>query len=454
MVELKIATKVYNKDITYFINIVVMENNQEDISALTPDTPKKFFLFQISTLSKVLAVIIFIMVSFVVFFLGIEFSKYVSMVTTSNITATQDTISTTSDSESLNQESISKSGEAVLIYSETISLESQERTWPTLNIWKKIAEQSPQLIATVGGVGEYPSDFAVSHDKKYLAVNLESKLILINLETKGLRTIFTPKSIVGGKIAFSPDSTKIAVADGSYYVSSNHNALYSIDVVSGTTTLLDQREGIEYDGIESWRPDNKLILALKVPKGGDSYAGKVFDLSTKELTPLTVTGMRSADGMLLAQSISSSKDDICKYSEGSWWGDFRASFSSEYAIIDPVTQSKKGTIVAPEKIIQPVTFSKDNNEVLYRVIDLSKKIEDCANYLSAKNPIPYIYYTKDLTTGKVSIVNDYKSILSNWHANTINAVSHGFSIEIDGVSIVTKSIDKPNDISIIAQFYK
>lgn len=192
-----------------------------------------------------------------------------------------------------------------------------------------------------------------------------------------------------------------------------------------------------------WRPDNKLILTLKVPKGGAAYTGKVFDLNTKKLNRLSSTGpLRSADGLWLTQLTATSKNSVCEYSEDSWWrtdGAFQAAFPSEYSIIDPVTQSKKGTIVAGEKIVQPITFSKDNNEILYRVIDLPKKPEGCSDYLSNRYPAPYVYYIKDLTSEKVTLVDDYESVLASWRADTTNAAEEPY--------------DKTN-LSVIAKYYE
>lgn len=448
-----------------------MENNLENVSLSKTEVSKKNFLFEVSTFSKILAAIVFITLPFVGFYIGMKFSKEpVSNLNSSAPVAPQNIVA---DSEFSSEVGALKSGNAVLIYTETVSTESsQGRTWPIQKIWKKVADNTPQHIATVGSVGEYPAKFAVSPDKKHLAINLESKLVTLNLDTNELKTIFLPKEKLIGKIAFSPDSTRVAVVESNFYTGASFNALYSVDIKSGVSTLLDEREEIEYLGIEAWRPDDKLILYFQADKGGAPYKVSDFDLVTKSFSQLITTGfgnintVTSADGMWLVQSIKSVKSEVCKYSDDSWWiedGDFRASFPSEYEIIDPITKSRKGTITAPGKIIEPIAFSGNGEEVLYRMIDLPLKTQDCSSYLSYRYPAPYVYYTKHLVSGQTSLTENYKSNLANWRANTINAVEKydeqssdsaypAVHIEIDGNVVAASAYKKP--IAIIAQYYE
>jgi hypothetical protein len=299
-------------------------------------------------------------------------------------------------------------GVPTIIYSErTKTINTNERQWQTVTIYRKIGSQMPEALASVGGVGEMPGRYRLSPNKRYLSISLETKLDILDLQTKQLRTIFTPTQALNGAGAFSPDSSKLAVVDGSVYHYANNqqdkSILNSIDIATGKDTVLKTEESLLYDDVQEWRPDGTLIVALSLPKGsgGDdlSYFNPA-DSSIHEIGTYTgeSPGYLIGNGMRIALPSPDAASPTCDV--------FLTDF---YAITDPVSKKAYGTVGVKSTAVDILGLSPDRTQVLLKVRSDSSHV--LCGTLSATSE----YYTQSISGGAPVRVSDLSKLTSSWN---------------------------------------
>ncbi len=252
--------------------------------------------------------------------------------------------------------------------SETVS---DERHWPTNSIWIKRGDAVPELLTKVGKVGEYPYTFKLSPDRTYVAINLENKVQLLNVRTKELRTVLTPANGVAG-IAFSPDSSKLWVAEGYTYVNSSNEdfVIHSITVASGFDTI--KAKGtfrlIHGDfGLTQARSDGILFYRPLIYKGGHFFDKWGFDTNAnKTITVHREYGL-SEDGKAgLSDDVESVPNNCDGMSSPS-------TLPTIVHVVEPISGKVLGTIGRHDETFQLVAFSPDNTQVLYHTYADHKK---------------------------------------------------------------------------------
>src|SRR3989344_2602074 len=102
---------------------------------------------------------------------------------------------------------------------------TESRLWPTEKILRKVGGATPETLAEVGKVGEYPNNYKLNPDKKFLLINLGSKLQILDLTTKELKDLFIPKGVVGS-MSYSPDGTQLFIWDDKYLPQDGNNRYY------------------------------------------------------------------------------------------------------------------------------------------------------------------------------------------------------------------------------------
>jgi hypothetical protein len=292
---------------------------------------------------------------------------------------------------------------ATLLYTEEKeSIHSGTRSYPVVDIYRKVGDAKPELLATVGKVEEYPKGFILSPDKKTLLINLESKLQALDMSTKTLTTIFTPKKQVYSDVVYSPDGNRLFIWDQLYAPTNNDTNYFVHDFNLNTKkdTIVTQgaEEQIYYPLV--WRSDN--IVILGVAKGDFSSVAS-FNISTRKITDTPgdiATGPISRSGMRMAV-MDKSIGDICN--------DFSASADSTQKIIDPVSAKTYTTIGSSQKIVTVLGFSPDEKKVAYSEQSPWKNKDDCSK------EIPSTYYeasTENTDTPKM--VTNIDALLNSW----------------------------------------
>ncbi len=436
------------------------------------------FAFRVTPFSRVLAAVLFVILPFAGFVLGMAYGGTAALPTTTVVSEAVAPEEAPSDMDG-------KGTEAVLIYSEQVShVMTEIRSWPKLNIFKKVGSAAPELLATVGAVGEYPIGFVLSPDKTKLAVNLESKLLLIDIPTKTQKVLVTRDNSVLGDPAFSADSTKIAFVEfrSEYRSESNlwaaTSTLSIIDLRSLVVTVEDTRvnssEGDSshywYDSVIAWRPDDMFILYYNTGKDGPgNYL--LYNSITKEFKPLAEPPRLVTQNGLLEEvsvdAVSVADLETCIYSSDFFQpkdNDYHIKGPSKIAIQDPLTKKQKGVIeAASSTMIQVIAYSPEEDSALYRSLALPFDVDMCNTYVRGESvEMAAQYFVKDFTDGKSTPVEDYREILASWRSDTINAYekySKGSSdngpianIFKDGAPLVTAT-DSQKRVAIIAQYY-
>jgi len=421
-----------------------MENNKEGIFAP---------LFKVTLVSKVLAGVLFITLPFIGFFLGYQAQNDIKSITTPSvyIPIIQSPVKNVSQYEEKQQ--------PVLIYSEKISeVEGNNRGYPVLAIYKKVGDNPAVKITTVGALAEYPSNFTLSPNKKLIAVNLETKLVVIDSATGIEIFTHTPQFTIGGKTAFSPDSTQIAFVDGNTYVQTDFVSLYTANLETSEVRKLNSQTEILYSEVTAWRPDNVLLLNLVVGKGCHTGSQSFFDTVSKEFTtlPYGTVGKWSNDSTYLPKSEKSILPTVCSKIGNMCEGVY--SVTTNYTVVDPVTEKIAGSFGDSNSVTIAIAFKNDNTSVLYKTTPVPKTELQCeSNFWSKVDEVPTTYYVKNLQTNIVETVPDVQKILKEWHANDIYAyVDYGENgTNLTSIKVGTKILVEPSTRSkeIIAQYY-
>jgi len=234
---------------------------------------------------------------------------------------------------------------------------ARERGWPTYSIWIKKGAAPPERLAAVGKEGEYPTQFILSPDHQYIAINLEKKLQLLNVRTKELRTVFaTDTGIIG--LAFSSDSSHVWVSDNS--TPATHFLIHSVDVASGKDTLAAKGDN-KIIGGDFWfkqvRADGIIFYdVLTYSETGPD--GGYFDLRTQEVHEDHAVYGLSEDGKVgLGDAVESIPGHCSEF------GPYTVPMIVR--VVEPVTGEVLGTIGRHNEAMHLVAFSPDGTQVLF-----------------------------------------------------------------------------------------
>jgi len=330
----------------------------------------------------------------------------------------------------------------VIIYSQQVkTTDNGSRLWPTVKILRKIGNADPETLAEVGGVGEYPNNYQLSPDQKFLLINLESKLQILNLSTKELKDLFIPKRQVLS-VSYSPNGKQLFIWDQKYTPRDGDNS-YSVHLF----TIADQKDQILKQGTNAspffgtiWRDDNKVILN---EAHGEFSTPKYFDLANNQVskTPGSfASGLLSQSGKAMAV-VKNSVGDVCN--------DFSGSAFSIYNVIDPVSGKILGTIGGSDNRVSVLAFSPDDKEVVYVTEKPWTNRDDC-NKKAEKS-----YYKVQVATGQSTKLSNPSDIFKSWNENYIGAITEydydksTWLILINNQTIITS--DK--ELNIAGQFY-
>ncbi len=330
----------------------------------------------------------------------------------------------------------------VIIYTERIKeTMTESRLWPTEKILRKVGGAQPEILAEVGKVGEYPNNYNLSPDKKFLLINLESKLQILDLTTKELKDLFTPKRQVLSA-SYSPDSTQLFIWDQEWAPQDGNNSYYihRFTISSRKDEILKQGMNgtLFFSGV--WRDDGKVLL--NEPRG-DSLRPYYFEFASNQIvrTPGNYTaGLSSEKGTSMAIEQDWTGDLCNKYSGGA---------TSAYRIIDPVSGETLGTFGMPNNRVKILAFSPNDSEIFYQTERPWTSEEDC-NKIAEKS-----YFKAQIGTNQTVPVSNPGELLSNWSGNHVGAVlnyAHPniWSILINGQSIITSNAE----LRIAGQYYK
>lgn len=329
---------------------------------------------------------------------------------------------------------------SVLIYAQEITQTSgNSRVWPTVQIMRKVGNNDSEFLAEVGKVGEYPANYKLSPDNKFLLINLGSKLQILNLSTKKLDDLFLPKQQVAS-VSYSPDAKKLFIWDQKYGQQNGEYYAHIFDIITREDQILKQGN---IDGSffsVAWRDDGNVTMYKAMGEFARPY---YFNLATNELreTPNTyAAGVVSTSGKLMS-TIKEHITDVCN--------DMSASAPGLYNVIDPVSGNVLAIVDKPGYSVEILAFSQDDKEILYRTHKPWEDRENCE-----KN-VEYEYFIAVIDTGESSMVNDLAVAMSSWSSDYIGAVANynykenTWSIMINDHVLVTA--DK--NLSVAGQFY-
>jgi len=298
----------------------------------------------------------------------------------------------------------------VLLYkTQAKSSQDASRSYPTEHIWRKVGNSAPELIATVGQVGEYPANFAVSPKHTYIAVNLEKAVDVINIQTKEKKRIYTTDQWVSGT-TFSPDETQLLVSDGSLYYNDGPSTpkLVVISVSDGTISKTIPSTFNEDSGDlspELWRADDVLFHWNIVPKDcGSAFGYGYYNLSSG-LRGRDAADRLSLDGYVgIGDAIETIpfpfQAEMCTPNE----------LATKVAVVEPVVGTILGIVGNSGRPFQFVAFSPDNNEVLFTNPLSMETYEDYYGYQASEE---YFRQIIDMNTVPVK-VEDPAALLVSW----------------------------------------
>lgn len=377
------------------------------------------------------------------------FSSTSKSKTTSVSTSTLESSVTTIPSST---STIIEKSKSVLIYAEKISeVNNRDRSWATLRIYRVINNGEPEiLVPSIGQVGEYPSDFLLSPDKKSILVNLETKLVMIDLATKEVKDVF--KFDQGGNyrgLSYSPDGKKLFVWDQKYVSNVGNYSVYTYDFMTKEKTILKSGSTNSISMVVlKWRNDDKVILAEPQGEFAELW---VFDLNNKTFVKKEGGAYQlNESGMLMATPYST-VNDPCNGLSGTDTGG--------YKLIDPATLALKDQIDGNGKAVSIIEMSPQGDQVIYSISDLIdpakvKDISDCDS-LSLIQSKSRQYFLKKLNEFPSQITN-YQDLLKKWGVQVGDATrvpypDHMNSYIQNGAQKITGATEK-SQLQIVAQF--
>jgi hypothetical protein len=408
-----------------------LENQGQNFSGISPQGSNR-------NLKIIIGVLIIVLVG------ALGAAGYYVFKNNKNISQTEQPTPTNNQNVSQTTETPNSQAEhlPVVIYTQQVkTTDNGSRTWPTVRILRKVGNTEPEILAEVGKVGEYPNNFQLSPDNKFLLVNLESKLQILNLATKELKDLFIPKRQVLS-VSYSPDAKQLFIWDQKYAPTDGNNSYHA-----HLFTLADQKDQIIKQGSNAstffgsvWRNDNKVILNEAL---GEFSRPWYFDLNNNQMSKSTgnfASGLTSESGKAMAV-VKDSVGDVCN--------DFSGSASSVYNIIDPVSGNISGTIGGSGNRVSVLAISSDDKEAVYQAEKPWTNRDDCS-----KTP-ERNYYKVQISSGQATKLSNVADVLKSWNVNYIGVTAEydynksTWSILINGQPIITS--DK--ELRLAGQFY-
>jgi hypothetical protein len=276
---------------------------------------------------------------------------------------------------------------------------TEDRLWPTVDIFRTTGDQKPEFLARVGVVGEYPSAITLSPDKKYVLVNLESKVRTIDLATKQMREVYRAKHQALGAI-FSQDSKQLFIWDQSYVQAGAYEA-HIIDLSSGQDTRVIQGSSENPLIAQVWRGDGIVLMMRPMGEG----AGLVlFDIKKGTFQDnggyAFIDNIVSQSGQLMTKS-QTSVGDLCNQMGGG--------AQSIFDVREILSQKKIATGGFTDRISRVISISSDNNEVLFSTEMPAKQDADCFQK-SVKT-----FYLLNIATGKQTRIDNPQETIAKWN---------------------------------------
>jgi hypothetical protein len=338
--------------------------------------------------------------------------------------------------------SVSEHGPAVIYVEEVTTTNEADRTWPTVNILRKVGSNEPEVLAQVGGVGAYPGSFFLSPDHKFLLINLESKLQILDLSTNEIRDLFIPKR-QALSASYSPDGKELFIWDQAYAPKDGNNSYYvhRFTIADGQDHILKQGSDAGPMVGSYWRDDNKVVLE---EGHGDFSRPFIFNLDTNELvkTPGDLTpALLSQNGKIMAV-YKDSVPDVCN--------DYSGAADSVYDVVDPVTADVLGTIGGSGNRVTVLAFSPSGKEAIYVAEKPWTKRDDCTKASQQT------YYKVQVATGSAEKLDNAIEVLKSWDPNFVGAtadydfMTNIWSMTVGGKTVVTST----SSFQIAGQFYQ
>ena len=397
---------------------------------------------KVTTFSKIMAMALFVSLPFIGFYFGINYQKLQQSIETLVTDPEKDTPTPMVTSPS------DKSDQPIVIYSQQISQQNTaNRSWPTVKIFRKIGNNTPEvLIPSMGTVDEYPSDYVLSPDKKTLLINLENKFVLFDLQTKQIYKTITLEH--GGNyrgVNFSPDSNKLFIWDHQYAGADRSYSVYIYDLKTGQKTPLSVDQSLTQSlSVEKWRNDN--IIILRQPMGDYSNLW-TYNLNSNKLENKNqIYGRISENGQIMVvEDFNASKEDPCNEMMGTDIGG--------YKFIDPSSLKQVDSLYGDDKVVHYVASSLNNQSFMFYTMNPIKTPDTgfelpLCDQLNQQKFDSRQYILK--TIGSSSIpVEDPLVVINSWKPTLT-----GWEIPYDLRTEYRNMLNLPDNAKIIYQYYQ
>lgn len=295
---------------------------------------------------------------------------------------------------------------SVVFVHEVSQLQSEEQLWPEVRIMHRTGNNPPEVLATLGKVGEYPSTIRLTPDRRSMFISLESKLVRYDMSTKEIRDFYIPTGSILD-FTFSPDGSQVLILD-----QADAN-LHVIDIVTANVNKAYIGKA-SMDSIFIWRSDDMLLGYASKGEGGWSVN---FNLKTgrEENGTDGTYGALSSDGYLKAVPMNKEKDATVLYCYER--GNYSPAFTS---VIDSRTSKEIERFGDENHYTAFVAFSPDNREVLYYQENLVSDPNECT---STDRIVDRKYYKMDINgmnqVNQPIMVEDHLSLLTGWGINKL-----------------------------------
>ncbi|MBL4693919.1 hypothetical protein JKY72_00950 [Candidatus Gracilibacteria bacterium] len=298
-----------------------------------------------------------------------------------------------------------------VIYSKELRSDSTEgRSFPTLQILKRVGDEAPVvLVEEIGGVGEYPNFFRLGPDNKKLYGSLESKLVVIDLEEGGYEEIFTPNKQVMD-IDFYDDG-KMIIWDQIYASQDFEYFVHEYDLASAEVKVLQSGNTEDKYLFLGGKNGNTLLLNQAM---GEASSPWTMDLANGEL-------QKVADPALFVSFSRTGKYltipdqdvvDICN--------DFMGSSVSSFAVANVSDAEHILSFGKDGLALSNFWLKADDSEIVYATQPVMKEregeeYEDRTNRCAVFNP-KRTFYKQSLSAGsEPELVKNPDDIYEEWN---------------------------------------
>ncbi len=297
----------------------------------------------------------------------------------------------------------------VIIYTvQTSSSNDGSRLWVTLDVYKKTGNAQPVRLATVGKVGEYPTDFVLSPHHTAMAINLEKKIELLNIATKEIKTIATAKYQFSS-MSFAADGQQLVVMDN--VVGNAPFALRSFNLKDGNEKTI--KSGLTTDFTKNaaylfaaWRNANTILVTQGCGDAPCSGHPWYVDTTTGKIS----TAPTYAAPTPFADVVTSYTADGCNQ--------FSGVTANGVKFLSVSTGKQIGSLYNKNWAIAVDRFSPDLKQVLFyntAIAPSGTNPSDCPAY-----PKRY-YFTMAFAGHVVTKISDLPALLRSWNADDTGA---------------------------------